>query len=129
MATSKRSEEHTSELQSPCNLVCRLLLEKKNSIDQRTRRQRRDAHHCEDDEVVESLRLRLVPVPIGLGQEHRSSYVHEIPSDIEQPQWLARLLTPYSSEGHSARPTQPGSRRTSASFLLPTYSASAAIAS
>src|SRR5256885_3919651 len=27
-----RSEEHTSELQSPCNLVCRLLLEKKNGI-------------------------------------------------------------------------------------------------
>src|SRR5256885_112179 len=29
-----RSEEHTSELQSPCNLVCRLLLEKKKSRDQ-----------------------------------------------------------------------------------------------
>src|SRR5256885_10053563 len=28
-AAVKRSEEHTSELQSPCNLVCRLLLEKK----------------------------------------------------------------------------------------------------
>src|SRR2546426_3030919 len=28
---SQRSEEHTSELQSPCNLVCRLLLEKKNN--------------------------------------------------------------------------------------------------
>src|SRR5256885_6289628 len=27
-----RSEEHTSELQSPCNLVCRLLLEKKNNV-------------------------------------------------------------------------------------------------
>src|SRR5256885_10044476 len=27
----QRSEEHTSELQSPCNLVCRLLLEKKNT--------------------------------------------------------------------------------------------------
>src|SRR5256885_9881927 len=27
----RRSEEHTSELQSPCNLVCRLLLEKKKS--------------------------------------------------------------------------------------------------
>src|SRR2546426_8086656 len=27
---SVRSEEHTSELQSPCNIVCRLLLEKKN---------------------------------------------------------------------------------------------------
>src|SRR3989454_4916542 len=29
MFTGDRSEEHTSELQSPCNLVCRLLLEKK----------------------------------------------------------------------------------------------------
>src|SRR2546426_9035380 len=28
-AAKNRSEEHTSELQSPCNLVCRLLLEKK----------------------------------------------------------------------------------------------------
>src|SRR5256885_4562632 len=29
-----RSEEHTSELQSPCNLVCRLLLEKKKNKEQ-----------------------------------------------------------------------------------------------
>src|SRR2546426_11827245 len=29
VAHESRSEEHTSELQSPCNLVCRLLLEKK----------------------------------------------------------------------------------------------------
>src|SRR2546426_4558457 len=28
---NERSEEHTSELQSPCNLVCRLLLEKKKN--------------------------------------------------------------------------------------------------
>src|SRR2546426_3743544 len=28
-----RSEEHTSELQSPCNIVCRLLLEKKKQDD------------------------------------------------------------------------------------------------
>src|SRR2546426_8132348 len=28
-SSGRRSEEHTSELQSPCNLVCRLLLEKK----------------------------------------------------------------------------------------------------
>src|SRR5256885_13236876 len=28
-----RSEEHTSELQSPCNLVCRLLLETKKKVD------------------------------------------------------------------------------------------------
>src|SRR5256885_8882493 len=30
-----RSEEHTSELQSPCNLVCRLLLEKKKTNNDR----------------------------------------------------------------------------------------------
>src|SRR2546426_9045530 len=30
---AERSEEHTSELQSPCNLVCRLLLEKKKKKD------------------------------------------------------------------------------------------------
>src|SRR5256885_6869594 len=29
LRAGRRSEEHTSELQSPCNLVCRLLLEKK----------------------------------------------------------------------------------------------------
>src|SRR5256885_11748285 len=34
-----RSEEHTSELQSPCNLVCRLLLEKK-------KKKRYDSHAC-----------------------------------------------------------------------------------
>src|SRR5256885_13317420 len=32
METFSRSEEHTSELQSPCNLVCRLLLGKKHSM-------------------------------------------------------------------------------------------------
>src|SRR5256885_7617219 len=32
MRQPQRSEEHTSELQSPCNLVCRLLLEKKTSV-------------------------------------------------------------------------------------------------
>src|SRR2546426_3019199 len=31
LAERRRSEEHTSELQSPCNLVCRLLLEKKKN--------------------------------------------------------------------------------------------------
>src|SRR5256885_10058986 len=32
MRDTGRSEEHTSELQSPCNLVCRLLLEKKKRM-------------------------------------------------------------------------------------------------
>src|SRR2546426_8654562 len=31
LVIESRSEEHTSELQSPCNLVCRLLLEKKKT--------------------------------------------------------------------------------------------------
>src|SRR5256885_5008155 len=38
----RRSEEHTSELQSPCNLVCRLLLEKKKTpVLERERRRHR----------------------------------------------------------------------------------------
>src|SRR5688500_19510242 len=41
--TEERSEEHTSELQSPCNLVCRLLLEKKKKINN---------NKCEDTELV-----------------------------------------------------------------------------
>src|SRR2546426_1738864 len=36
VAMHNRSEEHTSELQSPCNLVCRLLLEKKKKKTQET---------------------------------------------------------------------------------------------
>src|SRR3989454_7710488 len=35
----QRSEEHTSELQSPCNLVCRLLLEKKKKINNSSERE------------------------------------------------------------------------------------------
>src|SRR2546426_7222302 len=38
MHLDHRSEEHTSELQSPCNLVCRLLLEKKKKVPRRPRR-------------------------------------------------------------------------------------------
>src|SRR3989475_8834594 len=41
-AQAARSEEHTSELQSQSNLVCRLLLEKKKKKKKRT-------HKCEDD--------------------------------------------------------------------------------
>src|SRR5256885_10813617 len=43
-----RSEEHTSELQSPCNLVCRLLLEKKKSPPRCTTSEssQSDTSHC-----------------------------------------------------------------------------------
>src|SRR5256885_11602757 len=39
-----RSEEHTSELQSPCNLVCRLLLEKKKKKEKITIMQNKKYH-------------------------------------------------------------------------------------
>src|SRR5256885_12933394 len=42
-----RSEEHTSELQSPCNLVCRLLLEKKKT-------QHKRIHYCRSFAAVAS---------------------------------------------------------------------------
>src|SRR2546426_8395194 len=46
-----RSEEHTSELQSPCNLVCRLLLEKK-------KKNNTHEHSTQDDQYT---RLQLTP--------------------------------------------------------------------
>src|SRR5256885_3794181 len=41
-----RSEEHTSELQSPCNLVCRLLLEKKKIISIQTLTSNKNIAQC-----------------------------------------------------------------------------------
>src|SRR5256885_8307195 len=44
---ASRSEEHTSELQSPCNLVCRLLLEKKkNALAIPIRKYHTQISHC-----------------------------------------------------------------------------------
>src|SRR2546426_3377801 len=43
-ALHRRSEEHTSELQSPCNLVCRLLLEKKKINEYRCMRPEHTNH-------------------------------------------------------------------------------------
>src|ERR1039457_6922890 len=58
-----RSEEHTSELQSPCNLVCRLLLEKKNSEFRITWTEIHGARGCRrmspHDECVSGFRVPL----------------------------------------------------------------------
>src|SRR2546426_5289253 len=43
-ALTLRSEEHTSELQSPCNLVCRLLLEKKKKKINKTMHEKIDIY-------------------------------------------------------------------------------------
>src|SRR5256885_11803865 len=42
---ARRSEEHTSELQSPCKLVCRLLLEKKKHDQAASRRHEDELHY------------------------------------------------------------------------------------
>src|SRR2546426_7012264 len=49
----ERSEEHTSELQSPCNLVCRLLLEKKK----KGRQPPRHRSHCDSCRYTDCLAL------------------------------------------------------------------------
>src|SRR2546426_6841524 len=52
-----RSEEHTSELQSPCNLVCRLLLEKKKNKKPRTNIQTVHTLHATDVTHVTTRRV------------------------------------------------------------------------
>src|SRR5256885_2983786 len=49
-----RSEEHTSELQSPCNLVCRLLLEKKKKTAPLAHAPDVKAHHHESRVALSS---------------------------------------------------------------------------
>src|ERR1039457_71293 len=60
---ASRSEEHTSELQSPCNLVCRLLLEKKKKKRQNraVRRSRRFKRHRHADSRAASDAARIPP--------------------------------------------------------------------
>src|SRR5256885_3542016 len=62
-AVERRSEEHTSELQSPCNLVCRLLLEKKKKKTWRPRQRQPVGVVVEAFGLPRSRELRLrVPV-------------------------------------------------------------------
>src|SRR2546426_544781 len=53
-----RSEEHTSELQSPCNLVCRLLLEKKKKLRQTNSNCRRSESRIRPQHTVYVSRSR-----------------------------------------------------------------------
>src|SRR2546426_1924805 len=52
-----RSEEHTSELQSPCNLVCRLLLEKKKVLDEQRGERHFDAGVARRADVLKNARI------------------------------------------------------------------------
>src|SRR2546426_4470722 len=53
----RRSEEHTSELQSPCNLVCRLLLEKKKKKKKRHRKEKRKKMRNRTDDESDGYRV------------------------------------------------------------------------
>src|SRR2546426_8852782 len=58
---SRRSEEHTSELQSLCNLVCRLLLEKKKRNYQPSHRHAAPHHHFVPPPGIAVVALSQVP--------------------------------------------------------------------
>src|SRR5256885_9880811 len=75
VVTELRSEEHTSELQSPCNLVCRLLLEKKKK------------KHSTYNTLI----------------THHLNYRQHWPYRITTPtthNWYSALTTPHSSHVH-----------------------------
>src|ERR1039457_3985827 len=61
--SSTRSEEHTSELQSPCNLVCRLLLEKIELEGRRVDRTQRAAGDVRDVRARGARRVCSTPRP------------------------------------------------------------------
>src|SRR5256885_13258542 len=76
----RRSEEHTSELQSPCNLVCRLLLEKKKyniiyiyiaSTITRNRRFVRSCPSCEYSQCCGALHGQVVTASVRLPDASR----------------------------------------------------------
>src|SRR5256885_13201323 len=79
----KRSEEHTSELQSPCNLVCRLLLEKKKN---------RRLDHAHSDHPIVPRR----DVEDAAGPGSRGSSMLTL-----HPAAHSSTLTPHSAPSHS----------------------------
>src|SRR3954465_16089428 len=70
-----RSEEHTSELQSHDNLVCRLLLEKK-------KKQQREPRHTDDRQLIGH-------TPHARGGARDTSFLTHPPAAAVAPPWLA----------------------------------------
>src|ERR1039457_3163328 len=91
-----RSEEHTSELQSPCNLVCRLLLEKKKVCE--------TIHHQR-----ERCSARFTGFVVPLQQQFRrnSAMLHDC-SECQELIFFLKLAAPTESKAlplHSPLPT------------------------
>src|SRR5256885_12316999 len=80
-----RSEEHTSELQSPCNLVCRLLLEKKN------KRQHDHAVHSHRISRINVSRVSVVGRPSCYRCRPRRAGIHP-PTSPQLKRLLPTLL-------------------------------------
>src|SRR5256885_13099038 len=80
-----RSEEHTSELQSPCNIVCRLLLEKKKNVledwnrlrfePNQDRRQNQVICHLKNALLISLLELAH---PYSSTEHHRLNHRHRL---------------------------------------------------
>src|SRR2546430_3762625 len=77
-----RSEEHTSELQSQSNLVCRLLLEKKKEIVRQLRRVELAGDPSRRDQGLDLGGEDAVPAAPGL---HERPDAHEVPGQEEAP--------------------------------------------
>src|SRR6266581_8049876 len=91
-----RSEEHTSELQSPVHLVCRLLLEKKkNTPPQRRQEQRLAAHPLRRAQPTHPPQARPHPRERGLGDRlkhptgHAKAAIHRSPTAHTRPPSVA----------------------------------------
>src|SRR2546430_12987678 len=72
-----RSEEHTSELQSQSNLVCRLLLEKKKTACHNGSRRRTPVRRCVHSAPLQTLKPQLRP---SINKSHPSRFT--LPSSV-----------------------------------------------
>src|SRR5256886_4308872 len=84
-----RSEEHTSELQSQSNIVCRLLLEKKNAIN------KFGCARC-------SAWIQRSPLSSRVSRASRSSVIRR-----EKARYLGSFVTRWRSRKNSATPAEP----------------------
>src|SRR6266850_2433504 len=106
-ARDMRSEEHTSELQSPCNLVCRLLLEKKKKAAPRCHRRPTCGRHPRPPGRAGGLRYRPPrPARTGSVRDRRRSPAFLFFLMIRRPprSTLFPYTTLFRSRGTRARP-------------------------
>src|SRR5258708_9722045 len=79
-AIAKRSEEHTSELQSPDHLVCRLLLEKKKNKSRIQSTSRLISLHLIDKETQASINHHIANAGVG-------GVTHDVDSGLDHSMW------------------------------------------